>query len=113
MSKRSGRSIQCHGRRARPGQCTKLKRPAALAAGFVASAGACVTRCRSGGYDAAGRRTQLAEGGGLFMTYDYDTLGEATGDVKAYLEWILSDAGQAIVAKSGYAPVPADKRGKG
>lgn len=46
---------------------------------------------------------------GLYMY----TLGEATGDVKAYLEWILSDAGQAIVAKSGYAPVPADKRGKG
>ena len=46
---------------------------------------------------------------GLYMY----TQGEATGDNKAYLDWILSDAGQAIVARSGYAPVPADKRGKG
>jgi phosphate transport system substrate-binding protein len=41
------------------------------------------------------------------------TQGEAHGDVKAYLDWIMSDAGQAIVERSGYAPVPAAKRGKG
>jgi phosphate transport system substrate-binding protein len=46
---------------------------------------------------------------GLYMY----TQGEARGDIKAYLEWILSDTGQAIVARIGYAPVPADKRGKG
>lgn len=46
---------------------------------------------------------------GLYMY----TQGEATGDIKAYLDWILTDAGQAIVARIGYAPVPADKRGKG
>jgi len=34
------------------------------------------------------------------------TLGEAQGDVAAYLDWIRSDAGQAIVERSGYAPLP-------
>ncbi len=33
------------------------------------------------------------------------TLGEAKGAVKEYLEWILSPAGQAIVAENGYIPV--------
>lgn len=33
------------------------------------------------------------------------TLGEPEGDVKAYLEWILSDAGQEIVRKAGDVPV--------
>jgi len=40
------------------------------------------------------------------------TLGEATGQAAAYLKWIQSDAGQAIVSKSGYAPLPPDKRTK-
>ncbi|MHB8764112.1 MAG: phosphate ABC transporter substrate-binding protein [Deferrisomatales bacterium] len=35
------------------------------------------------------------------------TLGEPQGAVKAYLEWILSDAGQKIVEESGYVPVRA------
>lgn len=33
------------------------------------------------------------------------TNGEPTGAVKEYLDWIMSDAGQCILAKSGYAPV--------
>jgi phosphate transport system substrate-binding protein len=38
------------------------------------------------------------------------TLGEATGDVGRYIQWIMSDPGQAIVEKSGFVPLPADKR---
>jgi phosphate transport system substrate-binding protein len=40
------------------------------------------------------------------------TLGEPQGAVKAYLDWILSDAGQKIVEDSGYVPVPPDARKK-
>ena len=36
------------------------------------------------------------------------TLGEPQGAVKAYIDWILSDAGQKIVEDSGYVPVPPD-----
>jgi phosphate transport system substrate-binding protein len=42
----------------------------------------------------------------LFMI----TLGEPEGDVKDYLDWVRSDAGQAIVERTGYAPLPADQR---
>lgn len=35
------------------------------------------------------------------------TAGEPQGAVKAYLDWILSDAGQCIIAEKGYAPVRA------
>jgi phosphate transport system substrate-binding protein len=35
------------------------------------------------------------------------TLGEPTGELKSYLDWILSDAGQAVVEKSGYVPLRA------
>ena len=38
------------------------------------------------------------------------TLGEPTGALKAYLDWILSDAGQKIVEDSGYVPIPAADR---
>ena len=34
------------------------------------------------------------------------TLGEAQGDVAAYLDWIRSAAGQSAVERSGYAPLP-------
>ena len=34
------------------------------------------------------------------------TRGEPTGQIKAYLDWILSDEGQCILAEKGYAPVP-------
>ncbi|MBI5503919.1 MAG: phosphate ABC transporter substrate-binding protein [Deltaproteobacteria bacterium] len=33
------------------------------------------------------------------------TLGEPQGDVKGYLDWILSPAGQQIVVQSGFVPV--------
>lgn len=33
------------------------------------------------------------------------TNGTPTGEVKKYLDWILSDAGQCIIKKKGYAPV--------
>lgn len=34
------------------------------------------------------------------------TLGEPQGAVKAYLDWILSPAGQRVVERSGYVPLP-------
>jgi len=33
------------------------------------------------------------------------TSGEPTGEVKDYVDWILSDEGQCIILKKGYAPV--------
>jgi phosphate transport system substrate-binding protein len=38
------------------------------------------------------------------------TLGEPQGAVKAYLDWIRSDAGQKIVEDAGYVPVRPDQR---
>jgi len=35
------------------------------------------------------------------------TAGSPAGAVKEYLEWILSDSGQCIIAEKGYAPVKA------
>jgi phosphate transport system substrate-binding protein len=35
------------------------------------------------------------------------TNGEPTGAIKDYMDWILSDTGQCIIAKLGYAPVRA------
>jgi phosphate transport system substrate-binding protein len=37
------------------------------------------------------------------------TLGEPTGEIKAYIDWTLSPAGQAIVKKAGYIPMEAMK----
>ena len=34
------------------------------------------------------------------------TLGEPSGPVKAYLDWVLSAQGQRILQESGYVPVP-------
>jgi phosphate transport system substrate-binding protein len=34
------------------------------------------------------------------------TLGDPAGEVKAYIDWILSPAGQKIVQEVGYVPVP-------
>ena len=34
------------------------------------------------------------------------TLGEPTGAAKKYIDWIHSEAGQRIVAQSGYVPLP-------
>ena len=33
------------------------------------------------------------------------TLGEPTGEVKNYLDWVLTDAGQMILKQNGYVPV--------
>ncbi|MGB8146547.1 MAG: phosphate ABC transporter substrate-binding protein [Chromatiaceae bacterium] len=33
------------------------------------------------------------------------TNGEPQGEIKKYLDWIMSDVGQCLVAKEGYAPV--------
>jgi phosphate transport system substrate-binding protein len=43
---------------------------------------------------------------GLYMY----TLEEATGPLADYLAWIRSDAGQAIVEQTGYAPIPKERR---
>jgi phosphate transport system substrate-binding protein len=34
------------------------------------------------------------------------TLGEPQGEVKKYIDWILSPAGQKIVEENGYVPLP-------
>lgn len=43
---------------------------------------------------------------GLYMY----TLGQPTGEVARYLQWIRSDAGQAMVEAGGYVPLPEDRR---
>lgn len=40
------------------------------------------------------------------------TLGEPEGAVAAYIDWILSDAGQKIVEATGYVPLPPEQRRK-
>ena len=38
------------------------------------------------------------------------TAGEPKGEVQEFLNWVLSDAGQEIVAETGYVPVPSGER---
>ena len=38
------------------------------------------------------------------------TLGEPQGEVKKYIDWCLSDAGQKIVEATGYVPLPPNQR---
>ena len=38
------------------------------------------------------------------------TLGDPQGAAKAYINWMLSDAGQKVVEASGYVPLPAAAR---
>jgi phosphate transport system substrate-binding protein len=40
------------------------------------------------------------------------TLGEPQGAVKAYIDWMMSDAGQKVVEATGYVPIPVDSRSK-
>jgi phosphate transport system substrate-binding protein len=40
------------------------------------------------------------------------SLGEPTGELKKYLEWSMSDAGQKILEACGYVPLPAAARTK-
>ena len=35
------------------------------------------------------------------------TAGQPKGEIKAYMDWILSDVGQCLILKKGYAPVKA------
>lgn len=46
----------------------------------------------------------------ISRTLNIYTLGAPQGEVRKYLEWILSDAGQAIVEASGYVPLAKDQR---
>src|SRR2546422_109772 len=39
------------------------------------------------------------------------TLGEPQGEIKRYIEWILSPAGQRILEENGYVPLAAGQRG--
>lgn len=43
------------------------------------------------------------------LLYMY-TLGEGSPEVVRYLDWVRSDKGQELVERSGYVPLPADKR---
>jgi phosphate transport system substrate-binding protein len=40
------------------------------------------------------------------------TSGTPSPSARAYINWILSDAGQQIVEQSGYVPLPAELRGR-
>jgi phosphate transport system substrate-binding protein len=33
------------------------------------------------------------------------TNGEPQGDIKTYLDWVMSDEGQCILLEKGYAPI--------
>jgi phosphate transport system substrate-binding protein len=56
--------------------------------------------------NAVSKRYPIARG--LYMF----TLGQPQGEVGAYLDWVRSDAGQAIVERVGYAPLETAKRTK-
>lgn len=38
------------------------------------------------------------------------TLGEPTGPVKQYIDWVLSEPGQRVVERTGYVPLPSAAR---
>jgi phosphate transport system substrate-binding protein len=40
------------------------------------------------------------------------SLGQPTGQIKEYLQWIYTDEGQKIVAESGYVPLPKEEQAK-
>jgi len=40
------------------------------------------------------------------------SLGEPTGAVKEYIDWLFSEAGQKIVAETGYVPLPKKEENK-
>lgn len=56
--------------------------------------------------------TALAKTYPIARTLQVYTLGEPQGAAKAYIDWILSDAGQKVVEASGYVPLPAPARVK-
>jgi len=40
------------------------------------------------------------------------TLGEPQDAIKKYIEWIMSEGGQKVVAASGYVPLPTATQAK-
>lgn len=54
--------------------------------------------------------TTLAQTYPLARSLQVYTLGEPQGAAKAYIAWILSDAGQRVVEASGYVPLPVAAR---
>ncbi len=56
--------------------------------------------------------TTLAKTYPLARSLQVYTLGGPQGAAKAYIDWILSDAGQKVVETSGYVPLPAAARVK-
>ena len=48
----------------------------------------------------------------IARTLQVYTLGEPAGELKKYVDWTLSDAGQKIVQDCGYVPLPKELRGK-
>jgi phosphate transport system substrate-binding protein len=40
------------------------------------------------------------------------TNGEPKGETAKFITFVLSSAGQKLVAKEGFVPLPADKKGK-
>ncbi len=46
----------------------------------------------------------------IARTLNLYTLGEPQGALKDYIDWIMSDAGQAIVELTGYVPLPVQAR---
>jgi phosphate transport system substrate-binding protein len=48
----------------------------------------------------------------IARTLQVYTMGEPQGAVKNYVDWILSEAGQKVVAASGYVPLPEAQRVK-
>jgi phosphate transport system substrate-binding protein len=54
--------------------------------------------------------TALAKTYPIARSLQFYTLGEPRGAVKAYIDWILSDAGQRVVEASGYVPLPEAAR---
>ncbi|MBI4605895.1 MAG: substrate-binding domain-containing protein [Planctomycetes bacterium] len=40
------------------------------------------------------------------------TLGDAAGDIKVYIDWVRSDAGQKVLSEIGYVPLKPQERSK-
>lgn len=56
---------------------------------------------------APSKATILAQTYPIARSLQVYTVGEPQGAAKAYIQWILSDAGQRVVEARGYVPLPA------
>jgi phosphate transport system substrate-binding protein len=56
--------------------------------------------------------TTLAKTYPIARSLEVYTLGEPEGALKAYVSWILSDAGQKVVQATGYVPLAPEARVK-